>query len=547
MPVSHRAWLSAVLLGLASLLLYGINIERAPHHDELYHILAAEGLLATGEPAIGEAGRYWRGYPLTWLVAQSFALLEPGLAAARLPAVLCMAGLVALLFLFLHREAGALAAWLGAGLFALSPFAIELAQFVRFYSLQSLLFFAAAWIVYTIAGRPWSTARHLPLAGLALLLLGVAFHLQPTTLLGAAGLVLWAGGAVLLPWLADPTVPRRRKQYTLLALVAAGLVMTALLWAAGLLAALWQDYRSTALFNRPQADQFWYYHAWYSLLYPTLWTTSGLLAIVALIARPRLASFLLVVFAAGFLLNSFAASKGMRYIAYAQPFLFGFWGLALSALLVGARELQARSRERLGARLTLLPAAFARALATLLVLGALAFLVVANPASLRTVALLAGVTVPPELPPNDWPAARPVLEPWIDRVEAVVTTDELRMLYYYGRADYLLSATKFEELPAARRRPFGRDFRTDVPVIADAESLELVMRCHASGLFVTPTQHAADGARARSEVAAVAGLLDTRARELELPGRSRLAAFVWEEGAAAADPAACEALRESRG
>ena len=153
MKILHRAGLSAVLLGLASLLLYTINIERAPHHDELYHILAAEGLLATGEPSIGEAGRYWRGYPVTWLVAQSFALFEPGLAAARLPAVLFMAGLVVLLFLFLHREAGALAAWLGAGLFAISPFAIELAQFVRFYSLQSLLFFAAAWIVYTDCRR----------------------------------------------------------------------------------------------------------------------------------------------------------------------------------------------------------------------------------------------------------------------------------------------------------------------------------------------------------------------------------------------------------
>ncbi|MEO1020500.1 MAG: hypothetical protein AAFY56_22860, partial [Pseudomonadota bacterium] len=484
MKILHRAWLSAVLLGLASLLLYTINIERAPHHDELYHILAAEGLLATGEPSIGEAGLYWRGYPVTWLVAQSFALFEPGLTAARLPAVLFMAGLVVLLFLFLHREAGALAAWLGAGLFAISPFAIELAQFVRFYSLQTLLFFAAAWIVYTLVGSTWSTTRHLPLAGLALLLLGVAYNLQPTTLLGVVGLALWATGAVFLPWLADPLVPGRRKQSAFLALIAAGLALTAMIWATGILADIWQTYRSTALFNRQHADQFWYYHGWYTLLYPTLWTTSGLLAIAALIARPRLASFLLVVFITGFLLNSFAASKNMRYISYAQPFLFGFWGLSLSVLLLGAGPLYDRSRAWLGQSLTLLPVTIARSLATLLVIGALAFLVVTNPASLRTVALLAGLTVPPTLPPNDWPAAQPVLDPWIERVGAVVTTDELRMLYHYGRADYLLSATKFAELPETRRQPFGRDIRTDVPVIADARSLELIMQCHDSGLFI---------------------------------------------------------------
>jgi len=92
LPSSLRLWLTPVLLGFACLLLYSINLGRPAHYDEFFHLLAAEGLLATGEPAIGEDGRYWRGYPLTWLVAQSFALLGPSVAVARLPAMLFMGG-----------------------------------------------------------------------------------------------------------------------------------------------------------------------------------------------------------------------------------------------------------------------------------------------------------------------------------------------------------------------------------------------------------------------------------------------------------------------
>jgi 4-amino-4-deoxy-L-arabinose transferase-like glycosyltransferase len=112
---SLRYWLAPVLIGIASLLIYSINLEKPPHHDELYHMLAAKGLLATGEPAIGEDGRYWRGYPWTWLVARSFELFGESLSAGRLPSVVLMAALVVLLFEFLRREAGGTAAWLRFG------------------------------------------------------------------------------------------------------------------------------------------------------------------------------------------------------------------------------------------------------------------------------------------------------------------------------------------------------------------------------------------------------------------------------------------------
>jgi len=547
LPSSLRLWLTPVLLGFACLLLYSINLGRPAHYDEFFHLLAAEGLLATGEPAIGEDGRYWRGYPLTWLVAQSFALFGQSLAAARLPPILFMAALVVLLFLFLRRHGDAATAWIGAGLFAISPFAIELAQFVRFYSLQCLAFFAAAWIAYELLARPFRPWRYTPWAALALALIAFATYLQPTTLLGSVGLGLWIGGALLLPWLLDPARPRPQKLALLLALATAGLVGLGLAWASGLLASLWQDYRTAPLFNQHNADRFWFYHAWYSLFYPTLWTLAGVLALLALIKAPRLASFLLVVFATGFLLNSFAASKSLRYIAYAQPFLFGLWGLGLAWLLARARGRIGWLREQLTPCLALFPRPVSHRLAQLLVVGAIAFLVLANPAWLRSVSLFAGITVPPELPPARWDAARPALEPWLERVEVVVTTDDLGMLYHYDRADYLLSASKFGELPRARREPFGRDARSDVPVIKDVESLELIMACHSSGLFVTNASRWLGGARARSEVVNTGLLLDTHAQEIDVPEESRLVAYVWQQRLDIAETKECSLLPERRG
>jgi Dolichyl-phosphate-mannose-protein mannosyltransferase len=128
--------LTPLVLFAAAALLYAVNLDRLPHPDEYYHILAARGLVETGEPRIAE-GLYNRVFLHTWLVSKSFALFGESFAAARLPSVLAMAGLVALLFAWLRREAGSPAAWIGAGLFAVSPFAVDIAQFCRFYALGS--------------------------------------------------------------------------------------------------------------------------------------------------------------------------------------------------------------------------------------------------------------------------------------------------------------------------------------------------------------------------------------------------------------------------
>jgi len=539
-----RPWLAPLALGLLSLVLYTINLDRPPHNDELYHMLAAQGLLATGEPAIGEDGRYWRGYPLTWIVAQSLWLFGDSLPAGRLPPAIFMAGLVVLLFLFIRREVDSLAAWLGAGLFAVSPFAIDMAQFVRFYSLQGLTFFAATWLVYhLVEERAWHRLRPWLLAAAAGLLLAFAVHLQTTTLLGIVGLGAWVAGTLLLTWLATSRRAKWQKTLLVVGLVATGVVALAFLAATGILGRLWAEFRFAQLFNQQYADIFWFYHAWYVLFYPTLWTLIGLLTILALIYRTKPASFALAIFGVGFILNSLAGPKSLRYILYAQPYLFILWGIGLAALVRWLRDsaFLAELQRRLSDRLSLLSGGWTTFLARALVFGALAFTILANPAWLRSFTLLAGITVPPEQPPTLWQVGRPALQPWLDEVEVVVVTDELHPLYYYGRADIVLNASRHAEIPAERRYPFAPDHRTDVPSIADVASLERVIECHASGLFIIEEEFWGPRAVMLRDPE-VEELLLRRAEWLELPAESLLIAFTWTTTFDGERPAECRDL-----
>jgi hypothetical protein len=539
-----RQSIAVVVIGLASLLIYVSSLERPPHNDELYHMLAARGLLETGEPSIGEDGRYWRGYPLTWIVAQSLWLFGDSLSAGRLPPVLFMVGLVILLFLFLRREVDSLAAWLGAGLFAVSPFAIDMAQFVRFYSLQGLSFFAGAWLVYHLVDerswrQPWPWLR----AAAAAVLFGFAAQLQVTSMLGIIGLGLWSASAVLLAWLATPQRSHRQNLVAVAGLLALGAAALALLAATGILARLWADFRVAPLFNQPNVDQFWFYHVWYVLFYPTLWTLVGLLTVLALIRRTKPASFAMTIFGVGLILNSIAGPKSLRYIFYAQPYLFILWGMGLAVIvrwMFDANGLAGLPR-RLADRLSLLSGRWAAIVARALLFGALLFAVLTNPAWLRSVTLLAGITVPPEQPPTLWQAARPTLQPWLDGAEVVVVAEELNPLYFYGRADIVLNASRYYEIPSERRFPFAPDHRTDVPSIPDAASLERAIDCYGSGLFVIEEQFWGPDAHTLRDPE-VEDLLLLRTERLPLPSNTRLVAFTWTTAPDTIHAADCQGL-----
>jgi hypothetical protein len=66
----------------------------------------------------------------------------------------------------------------------------------------------------------------------------------------------------------------------------------------------------------------------------------------------------------------------------------------------------------------------------------------------------------------------PQLQDLVCNADVVVTSHELHMLYYLGRADIVVSTERLAEFSDAE---FGRDRRTGLPAVSQAQSLELTM------------------------------------------------------------------------
>jgi len=520
----NRPWVAPAIVFIAALLLYSINLNRPPHPDELHHALAAQHLLETGRPAIGE-GEYVRGILHTWMVALSYRIFGESLASARLPAVFFVALLAPLLLVWVRREAGNLAAWLTAILFLSSPFAVEIAQFSRFYGLQMFSFTAGVMCAYfaITMRQPWWRTAALMAAASALFALAV--WLQVTTLIGLIGLSLWVAAALVAKFLLPPDLDRSvRKRRLVVALVVAvvlavlaGIVVGKMQWAI-------ERYRYAPLFAAKSVNEFWYYHLRFVLLYPTLWTLVGVLAIAAVVRNASLGWLAVTVFGVSFVLASFAGQKEMRYFCYAQPFVAMLWGLglahvepALSSWLRGVSHATSR----------------------VLVFLALALVLIMNPFWLRTAAVIGSVALPGETPKADWRAARDALSPWIENAEIVVTTEELGAIYFIGRSDVRFSPNKIREIRQGQLREFGIDPRVGLPLVSTTESLEKIMVCFSSGLIVGPIDHWGNPILISEPVQEV---IRAHAQPIAMPKKANLYAYGWTRQKPAGRPDFCKSL-----
>jgi hypothetical protein len=519
-------WAAPLVLFVAVCAIFAINLERPLSHDELYHVMAAEGMLATGEPRILD-GLYARGWITTWLVAQSFSILGASASAARLVAILPMAATVIVLFLWLRQTAGPSAAWIASVLFAISPFAIDTAQYVRFYSLQALCFVSGAVLISVAGSQSLLRAVVVVVAGSALL--AFAVYLNPTALMGVAGVALWAGGAVAAGWQERRQLARRTALLIILAISAFGLLALSVAVGSGVLDELLIRYREVQAFNEANADRFYFYHVWSLLFYPTLWPLTGILSLVALVHRPQPAWLAMTVFVVAFLLASFAAAKATRYLIYAYPFLFALWGIGLAGILVPVGRWLERLTADLGDRLS---GFGGRPVAVGLMAGAALFALASNPAWLRSATILADISLPPGYPREDWAAARGALVEPLDEVDVVVSTNELAALYYLGRAEASFSRSKLLELATERLPEFTPDPRTSGTLVSTPGGLETLIDCSGSGLFIAPLSHWQQDAKLEPDVRR---LLLSRTQEVELPPRTGLIAFYWRHQSVASE------------
>ncbi|MDQ3604931.1 MAG: hypothetical protein M3418_01880, partial [Gemmatimonadota bacterium] len=441
----------------------------------------------------------------------------------RLPAVLAGVGLVVAVFAWLRQVAGRGPAWVAAVLLSFSPGALYLSQQVRFYPLQALLFWLGAVAAYRLAYhssiREWKAVL-LGGAGVAFLL---ALHLQTTTAVGVAGVLVW----VLL--VRSPAVVRYIAAHRHRVWIWSALAAAAVLLITGALVSGAPD-RAVSLFQyadlwaESNRENVRYYHWLFLDQYATLWTLLPLWILIAWVKWPRPAAFCVVIFITAFVFHSLAAWKQERYIFYALPFFFAVSAMGLAQFVgwvwsrVGEALIGVRGLGRRGSR----------AISAALLLGAALFAAIGNGAFAYAYRML---TVPDSewdmdklyRGEPDWTSVAPILGPIADSSAVVVTSTELKALYYLGRLDVLLNANYLanQRGVAPEFAPFAKHNR---PVISTPESLQRVIDCFPSGLVVVER---GQWRRPWGVLPAAADLLEQHTTTIALPESSRLRAFRW--------------------
>ena len=514
--VSHRALviLTGLLIALVALLFRTQSLNGIERFDEFYHLLAAQGWLDTGAPTILD-GQYTRTQLFTGAVKELFRLTgSETVATGRMLAVAAGALLPPVLFFWVRARAGWLAGLVVAALAILWPHGIEEAQTLRFYTWHVLFVTVGALAIFEmVEGRAgWG--------GLALLAFLAAIYLQITSVIAFAGVLLWLCLAHVLPWMWQHRMRWRLIGGTLVAAAAAG----AAAWAAGILEALWAQYRWVPGWGELNQNNVTFYHKLLRDYYPMLWGLFPFAAIFAFVFRPRLASYAAVLFIVILVGQSFGGMKAARYLSYAMPFFFIVWALALAGLalalrgpvLAGLRPLDPTGHGWL--------AGVAVAVAALFALSV-------NPFFERSVDTLRGK---PFLswPVIDWYPLRDVVGDWAEAPYRV-TTHELHTIAALGDFDALFSAGRLTELPPFTE--FVTDPRTGRPVFGQPGSFAAILRCHPEGLFVTETREWDKDLKT-----ALMPVFDASGRRVAIRARDGLLALHWS--GAGVSEAACAAL-----
>lgn len=514
-------YLHATLIFLFALALRLLYVNHTVHFDEFYHVLAARAFLTDGTLRIAPGSApYDRAWLFTYIVALSQKLLGQSIWASRLPSVLFGALLVLALFLWLRRTTGRLPATLAALALALAPYAIDFSQMARFYMLQSLCLFLAAISLYELLTRPHSLLHRAALALSFLLTAAIALHLQASSVVALAALALWAAALIthrLLHPQSPDQLPRNRRLLALL--VAAALLALAIAFLIGIPQNLWHTYRHVALWAQADQNNIAYYHHFLLGWYPILWVLFPFAVIAALATAPAPAAFCFTIFAFSFLATSFGGFKAPRYFDFAMPFFFALWAIALAPLL---RTLY-HQLISLAAQINSAPLCrrAASVSAALFLLLATLFVLHNTPAYSLTRRMLTTGEQDTPFRQADWAAATPLLKPLADDSDLIITSANLKALYYLNRADVGLSATQLE---LEGNLEFATDWRINRPVITTPDSLRKLLSNHPTGLIVIESIHWRNPAYVNAQAA---DFIDANTQPIDLPKRSGLLAFRW--------------------
>ncbi len=460
---SYAAGVSAGALGCALLLAMAWRmIDHLPQYDELFHFLAARGIRDHGMPVIAD-GIYERAVWFTWLVTVAIKTFGDSLVAARVPSLLASAGSLMLMTIWVTRRVDVLAGATAAIVFCLLPATLDLAVFIRFYTVHALLVMGMSIALYEAAAPQRTLGHRIGLAVVAAALLFLAMHFQVTTLIALAAVAAAVSSVLLLDhWKIAMRFFGRHPGWIAASAVVAIVCGSLALSGFGVV----DEFRKAPLWASPSANRPQYYLLEMARDTPLLWPMFPVAVLIALFfGNRRLTSFCVVVFLFALSMHSIAAAKTMRYVYYALPFLCVVWGCALSGLYAVLTRVEMRSAEL-----------SSRKVASLALLVAAAVLALSQEGQLVARIVVGKLTTDPKAyydGETDWSPAVPTLQPLLSSANRVVTSNAMKALYYFGRYDYDLNATIVPETQS--REEFGLDERTGRHAISTAQSTAQVL------------------------------------------------------------------------
>lgn len=532
-PATSRAFpiLEVLALALMALLVRLANLDHTAYVDEMNHVIAAGSLLREGAPLLDSGAEYVRARHFTWMVAGSMAIFGETLSAARLPSVLAGTLLVVAVFVWVRHAFGRWEAWTAGILLLLAPQAIYHSQLARFYGFQALYVLGVAWCAWRLAGLASWRSPQAPLLALGgLLLAWGALSVQFSSLVGLGAIGTWLVGALAVR-IFRTGLHRTRPVASMLGL--GSLVVAAAAWLhfSGFGIGAIRMFDQADLWADAQRSNVRFYHDHLLSHFPLLWAAFPVIALVALRRRPSLASLWLLVFAVVFGVHSVAAWKAERYVFYVLPFFFALTGVVVGPLLRWLHQEFTRGVvDLLGAGHRRVAAAAGVGMLTV----SLLFAAWSNSAFPYTARMIMGTDATWPFPvlyrgEPDWGAVGGELGDRIDNAGIVVVSSEQKPMYFLGRGDLLLSVHYMNDDRTGTPGPeFSRNWKTGVPMIHLPETVEMVVACHPSGLFLIERNH---WRQPWSVPGPVADRIEALAQRVPLPEGWRMLAFEWEHGA----------------
>jgi hypothetical protein len=463
--------MAAAVSGILLLLLLVRNIiDHPPLYDELLHVLAARGVVQTGEPVIAD-GRYDRAELFTRAVAAAYQYCGDSLTSARFPALVSALALIALLGSWVTARVGFFAGSTAAVVLAMSNTTIGLATFARFYTLHALAVAIMGISLYEATADHRLRWTRLLLLSLAVVAAAVAFHLQITTLIAVGAALCGLAGAFVLD---------KREQVMAIARGRPWLYAAILTGILALLVTLeWQLH----VINRASEVPLWAESRSHRVLFyvqqlatdlPLLWPLFPLAALAAINVLGRLGAFCVALALSALIVHSIAAAKSARYVYYALPFICAVIGCGM----VVATRLLASWVADLSPKLS--------KAAVPLVVGLFGLCLFLSQEGQRTLRLIGGRGTPKDLAiyasETNWALAMPTLRPAADAADIIIVSAGVKGLYWLGRYDFELNASTVPETESGEE--FGRDPRTGRTIIGAPESLAAVLARRGNKLVV---------------------------------------------------------------